>query len=1224
MRDVIVLDEHSSKHSKFIEFNTHRGYETYIFASKRISQTETEAFYLAYQLASRSSLDREKHFSTLAKKLENNLIFEGMVGLFKKLEPNAEKTIERLRAMGIRTHMLSGDTQEACKRTATALKMISGTATNLVEVNFNDSQSGRAQLNKILELITKKMTVKRNLGELPYSRAQRHLSSNVDAELYLAKNMTVILSGASVEVAQSNQWIREHLKLVLEFSHTVIGYSMTCNNKGLVVQLLTGLERITLAVGDAPNDILMLKHASVGMQIHNPAVSFPFGDIGLKSLEFIDDCLNHTGRDLNNNLNLLVDTAYQHSLMLVILTLVYQAYTAFTGVPILTSGHMLFLSLVYLPANLIYLVLGSSYSPLLRSKLPQLYAEKRALNEQIHTKSFFERLLLPSALEGTILGILTVPILYDQASANGVLSNTQMLSLSICIMAVFLYTGKLLMLSLDNNLALVSSLGGFILAVFAIGAFFLSGSQLAALLSFVNSPNHIIMTLLIPVVLGSFNYIIWEFRLYPRFYPIGYFLRQHLDKKVAQPADGSQPNLEMSDRDRDSMEAKPGKGRISESPAKKTNLFDPHNVDKLLANLISTECFSSIYKNCFRSDSEVSEQVMKLLFPREVGTGAEATLSMGLAFKSRSLTKKFAVYAFDKSILMSKLTMAVVSVCFAVYLIIDAAFVRTPNWNSYFTRAIAFLLLICLYPLSYVPQFARKSGIYSVLILVLLVVGAFLYTYLMRSDYSLAGLMILAYLSTQYSIGYTQFILWCTAVVASVTLSYWMNFDSISKVLVMELSPRLSIFRVCTIFAGLLFTYVLERFHNERLIKKEFLSGASLEETNLFAKELLGLLLPKFVLEEMENPFEISTKPKVIDDGVNVSILFCDIADFDEVVRSQENSIIAMLDGIFKKFDDLCTIHGVQKIETVGKTYMAAAGLKKVDDTLLMRMHPTKRILNLAKDMMAHIQEHTSLDLKIGIHMGKPVMGVIGYHKPQFSLIGDVVNTTSRHCTTGKKGRIMVSQAAWETIEFSDPLSGKYAKEIVQTEMKGKGLVMVYQLYRPKNRFVENIERIVARQAQFASVDTIKQVRKLEKLINKVKNQKPNMLNFAEVVLQVRPMETLMKAFLKLGPIKFAGGGFGGEPSRFKDHASELQIGYTQMMEDEGSSKSPAGNRRQRDQSTAPSEGIVREDTVFHGQETIAGSVVLAADETEVVTVSDVAVGETRNDSVAQFLPIPI
>lgn len=72
----------------------------------------------------------------------------------------------------------------------------------------------------------------------------------------------------------------------------------------------------------------------------------------------------------------------------------------------------------------------------------------------------------------------------------------------------------------------------------------------------------------------------------------------------------------------------------------------------------------------------------------------------------------------------------------------------------------------------------------------------------------------------------------------------------------------------------------------------------------------------------------------------------------------------------------------------------------------------------MAIDMMKYMDEVViddgmNLTLKIGVHYGKVIAGIIGYHKPQFSLIGDTVNTTSRCCSTGDKGKIILSEEAY-------------------------------------------------------------------------------------------------------------------------------------------------------------------------------------------------------------------
>ena len=140
------------------------------------------------------------------------------------------------------------------------------------------------------------------------------------------------------------------------------------------------------------------------------------------------------------------------------------------------------------------------------------------------------------------------------------------------------------------------------------------------------------------------------------------------------------------------------------------------------------------------------------------------------------------------------------------------------------------------------------------------------------------------------------------------------------------------------------------------------------------------------------------------DDAGEVAILFCDICKFDNVMRQASLSIIQIIDEIFRFFDIICKQHGIQKIETVGKTYMACGGLKFSEDRLSKEKKmksPTKRIVDLAIEMMNYIDKFTyegtqKLKLKIGIHYGNCIFGVLGYHKPQFSLIGDTVNTTSR------------------------------------------------------------------------------------------------------------------------------------------------------------------------------------------------------------------------------------
>ena len=101
---------------------------------------------------------------------------------------------------------------------------------------------------------------------------------------------------------------------------------------------------------------------------------------------------------------------------------------------------------------------------------------------------------------------------------------------------------------------------------------------------------------------------------------------------------------------------------------------------------------------------------------------------------------------------------------------------------------------------------------------------------------------------------------------------------------------------------------------------------------------------------------------------------------------------------------------------------MACAGIKACETQIqanILQVEKTRRIIN-ASFAMTEIAEQSGLKIKIGVHTGRIIAGVIGYHKPQFSLIGDTVNTTSRVCSTGEDGKITISNEAYQKVKASE------------------------------------------------------------------------------------------------------------------------------------------------------------------------------------------------------------
>ena len=102
---------------------------------------------------------------------------------------------------------------------------------------------------------------------------------------------------------------------------------------------------------------------------------------------------------------------------------------------------------------------------------------------------------------------------------------------------------------------------------------------------------------------------------------------------------------------------------------------------------------------------------------------------------------------------------------------------------------------------------------------------------------------------------------------------------------------------------------------------------------------------------------------------------------------------------------------------------MACSGLKQSNVKLMNQSHnPTIKILDMALQINNYVKkvswgtEGQKITLKMGIHYGKVIAGVIGHHKPQFSLIGDTINTTSRVTATGEANKVTISESVFDII----------------------------------------------------------------------------------------------------------------------------------------------------------------------------------------------------------------
>ena len=175
------------------------------------------------------------------------------------------------------------------------------------------------------------------------------------------------------------------------------------------------------------------------------------------------------------------------------------------------------------------------------------------------------------------------------------------------------------------------------------------------------------------------------------------------------------------------------------------------------------------------------------------------------------------------------------------------------------------------------------------------------------------------------------------------------------------------------------------------------------------AEELLRNVLPAPIADELKRSGRV--QPKY---ARSATILFADIQGFTLLAeRTEPARLIDLLDRYFSALDEICARYGLEKVKTIGDAYMAVAGVLAPD-----RLHPIDVCL-AALDMQTMVDRFKArgetigeyaVQLRIGIHTGPVIAGVVGKHRLTFDIWGDAVNTAWFMEAYGAPGRINVSE----------------------------------------------------------------------------------------------------------------------------------------------------------------------------------------------------------------------
>lgn len=220
----------------------------------------------------------------------------------------------------------------------------------------------------------------------------------------------------------------------------------------------------------------------------------------------------------------------------------------------------------------------------------------------------------------------------------------------------------------------------------------------------------------------------------------------------------------------------------------------------------------------------------------------------------------------------------------------------------------------------------------------------------------------------------------------------------------------------------------------DRRARKTFSAQKALEAEQAKTEEMLYNILPQDVAERLR------AGEAVADSFADVSVVFVDIVGFSRLAKVlSPGHLVRMLNTVFQQADDCASRHGVEKVKTIGDAYLAVAGGNS------SRQCSACDAIAFGRELIAQVQDYaekTGVDVqvRVGIHTGPVVGGVVGSQRMVYDYWGDTMNIASRIESVAHPNGIAVSEATYYSAQDKRPFS---EPELVT--LKGVGDLKVYR-----------------------------------------------------------------------------------------------------------------------------------------------------------------------------------
>uniref|UniRef100_A0A8C6QL08 guanylate cyclase n=1 Tax=Nannospalax galili TaxID=1026970 RepID=A0A8C6QL08_NANGA len=212
---------------------------------------------------------------------------------------------------------------------------------------------------------------------------------------------------------------------------------------------------------------------------------------------------------------------------------------------------------------------------------------------------------------------------------------------------------------------------------------------------------------------------------------------------------------------------------------------------------------------------------------------------------------------------------------------------------------------------------------------------------------------------------------------------------------------------------------------------------------------LLYAMLPEHVANQLKDGQKVAAG-----EFESCTILFSDVVTFTNICAACEPiQIVTMLNSMYSKFDRLTNIHEVYKVETIGDAYMVVGGVPVPVENHAQRVANFALGMRISAEDVMNPVTGEPIQIRVGIHTGPVLAGVVGDKMPRYCLFGDTVNTASRMESHGLPNKVHLSPTTYRALENQ----GFEIVERGEIEVKGKGKMTTYFLIQNLNATEDEI-----------------------------------------------------------------------------------------------------------------------------------------------------------------------